>query len=123
MTYQPFLAEAAGGSVEPRHVIAPLPRVLRHTRVLTGKIASIDQASRLAVFAPARGSPLGRLRPVTLPLSVATVTAAVLLFTGGVPAGDFGGAERLAVFRCVAGWSSQGSFCYATPHRAPGRSG
>jgi membrane associated rhomboid family serine protease len=55
MTYQPFLAEAAGGSVEPRHVIAPLPRVLRHTRVLTGKIVSIDHARHLAVFAPARG--------------------------------------------------------------------
>ena len=55
MTYQPFLAEAAGGSAEPRHVIAPLPRVLRHTRVLTGKIVSIDHASRLAVFSPARG--------------------------------------------------------------------
>ena len=55
MTYQPFLAEAAAGSVEPRHVIAPLPRVLRHTRVLTGKIVSIDHASHLAVFAPARG--------------------------------------------------------------------
>ncbi len=55
MTYQPFLAEAAGGSLEPRHVIAPLPRVLRHTRVLTGKIVSIDHASRRAVFAPAGG--------------------------------------------------------------------
>jgi hypothetical protein len=55
MTYQPFLAEAAGGSVEPRHVIAPLPRVLRRTRVLTGTITSIDHASRAAVFAPARG--------------------------------------------------------------------
>jgi NADH dehydrogenase len=55
MTYQPFLAEAAGGSVEPGHVVAPLPRVLRHTRVLTGKIVSIDHASRLAVFAPAGG--------------------------------------------------------------------
>ena len=55
LTYQPFLAEAAGGSVEPRHVIASLSRVLRHTRVLTGKIVGIDQASRLAVFAPARG--------------------------------------------------------------------
>jgi NADH dehydrogenase len=55
MTYQPFLAEAAAGSVEPRHVIVPLPRVLRHTRVLTGKIASSDHASHLAVFAPARG--------------------------------------------------------------------
>jgi NADH dehydrogenase len=55
MTYQPFLAEAAGGSVEPRHVIAPLPRVLRHTRVLAGTIVSIDHRSRVAVFAPERG--------------------------------------------------------------------
>ncbi|HZR49646.1 MAG TPA: NAD(P)/FAD-dependent oxidoreductase [Streptosporangiaceae bacterium] len=55
MTYQPFLAEAAGGSVEPRHVIAPLPRVLRRTRVLTGKIVSIDRAAHQAVFAPAQG--------------------------------------------------------------------
>jgi NADH:ubiquinone reductase (H+-translocating) len=55
MTYQPFLAEAAAGSVEPRHVIAPLPQVLRHTRVLTGKIISIDHASRAAVFAPPHG--------------------------------------------------------------------
>jgi NADH dehydrogenase len=56
MTYQPFLAEAAGGSVEPRHVVAPLPRVLRHTRQLTGKIVSVDPASRQAVFAPASGA-------------------------------------------------------------------
>ena len=55
MTYQPFLAEAAGGSVEPRHVIAPRPQVLRHTRVLTGKIVGIDHASRTAVFAPTQG--------------------------------------------------------------------
>jgi hypothetical protein len=49
-----------------------------------------------------RDSPLGRLRPLTLPLSILAVTAAALLFTGGIPAGDFGGAERLAVFppRC-----------------------
>jgi hypothetical membrane protein len=49
-----------------------------------------------------RSSPLGRLRPVTLPLSILALTAAVLLFTGGIPAGDFGGVERLAVFplRC-----------------------
>ena len=36
-------------------MIAPLPRALRHTRVLAGKIASTDHASRLAVFALARG--------------------------------------------------------------------
>jgi NADH:ubiquinone reductase (H+-translocating) len=55
MTYQPFLAEAAGGTVEPRHVIAPLPRVLRRSTVLTGKIVSIDDASHQALFAPAQG--------------------------------------------------------------------
>jgi len=64
MTYQPFLAEAAGGSVEPRHVVAPLPRVLRHTRVLTGKIVSIDLRSRRAVFAPAGGPERGLLYDV-----------------------------------------------------------
>ena len=49
-----------------------------------------------------RSSPLGRLRPVTLPLGILAVTAAVLLFTGGIPAGYFGFVERLAVFplRC-----------------------
>jgi hypothetical membrane protein len=49
-----------------------------------------------------RSSPLGKLRPVTLPLSILAMTAAVLLFTDGIPAGDFGGVERLAVFplRC-----------------------
>ena len=29
MTYQPFLPEAAAGSIEPRHVVVPLRRVLR----------------------------------------------------------------------------------------------
>jgi hypothetical membrane protein len=49
-----------------------------------------------------RSSPLGRLRPVTLPLSILALAAAVLLFTGGVPASGFGGVQRLAVFplRC-----------------------
>jgi NADH:ubiquinone reductase (H+-translocating) len=73
MTYQPFLAEAAGGSVEPRHVIAPLPRVLRHTRVLTGKIVSIDHASRLVVFSPARG-PERVLRHDVLVLAAGSVS-------------------------------------------------
>lgn len=49
-----------------------------------------------------RSSPLGRLRPVTLPLGILAMAATVLLFTGGIPAGGFGGVERLAVFplRC-----------------------
>ena len=32
MTYQPFLPEAAAGSLEPRHVVVPLRRVLRGCR-------------------------------------------------------------------------------------------
>ncbi len=47
-------------------------------------------------------SQLGRLRPLTLPLSILAMAATMLLFTGGIPAGGFGGVERLAVFslRC-----------------------
>jgi NADH:ubiquinone reductase (H+-translocating) len=73
MTYQPFLAEAAAGSVEPRHVIAPLPQVLRHTQVLTGKIVSIDHPSRMAVFAPPQG-PERVLRYDVLVMAVGSVS-------------------------------------------------
>jgi hypothetical protein len=49
---------------------------------------------------------------VTLPLSILALTAAVLLFAGGIPAGDFGGVQRLAIFplRCwmfIAGISDR----------------
>ena len=49
-----------------------------------------------------RTSPLGRLRPLTLPLSILAMAATVLLFTGCTPAAGFGGMERLAVYplRC-----------------------
>ena len=48
MTYQPFLAEAAGGSIEPRHVVVPLRRVLTHCHVLTGRVSAVDHAARTA---------------------------------------------------------------------------
>ena len=49
-----------------------------------------------------RTSPLGRLRPLTLPLSIPAIAATVLLFTGCTPAAGFGGMERLALYplRC-----------------------
>src|SRR5918994_1902344 len=37
MTYQPFLPEAAAGSIEPRHVVVPLRKVLRKCHHLTGR--------------------------------------------------------------------------------------
>lgn len=48
MTYQPFLPEAAAGNLEPRHVVAPLRRVLPKCRILNGRVTEIDHASRTA---------------------------------------------------------------------------
>lgn len=57
MTYQPFLPEAAAGSIEPRHVVVPLRRVLKKCRVLTGTVTDIDHANRTAAIQPADGEP------------------------------------------------------------------
>ncbi|MEU0408208.1 NAD(P)/FAD-dependent oxidoreductase [Streptomyces griseorubiginosus] len=48
MTYQPFLPEAAAGSISPRHVVVPLRRVLDRCRVLVGEVTAIDHAKRTA---------------------------------------------------------------------------
>lgn len=55
MTYQPFLPEAAAGSLEPRHVVAPHRRLLRGTTVLTGRVAGLDHANRKARITPIEG--------------------------------------------------------------------
>ncbi|MDK1472991.1 FAD-dependent oxidoreductase [Streptomyces sp. 549] len=48
MTYQPFLPEAAAGSISPRHVVVPLRRVLPQCRILVGEATAIDHARRTA---------------------------------------------------------------------------
>ncbi|WP_030190274.1 NAD(P)/FAD-dependent oxidoreductase [Streptomyces violaceorubidus] len=48
MTYQPFLPEAAAGSISPRHVVVPLRRVLGQCEVVVGEVGSIDHRSRTA---------------------------------------------------------------------------
>jgi len=57
MTYQPFLPEAAAGSIAPRNVVAPLRRVLKgpNAEVITGRVASIDHSSKTATIEPQRG--------------------------------------------------------------------
>ncbi|MEV5979004.1 NAD(P)/FAD-dependent oxidoreductase [Streptomyces sp. NPDC052114] len=50
MTYQPFLPEAAAGSISPRHVVVPLRRVLDKCRVVVGEVTSLDHAKRTATF-------------------------------------------------------------------------
>jgi NADH:quinone reductase (non-electrogenic) len=57
MTYQPFLPEAAAGSIEPRHVVVPLRRVLRKCRVITGKVLSVDHDRRVAIVQPTEDVP------------------------------------------------------------------
>jgi len=55
MTYQPFLPEAAAGSVEPRHVVVPLRRTLNRCRVITGAVIGLTHAERRARIAPSEG--------------------------------------------------------------------
>ncbi|MGW1027836.1 NAD(P)/FAD-dependent oxidoreductase [Streptomyces sp. NPDC002577] len=50
MTYQPFLPEAAAGSISPRHVVVPLRRILDGCRVVVGEARSIDHAKRTATL-------------------------------------------------------------------------
>jgi len=45
--YQSLLPEAAGGTLEPRHVVVPLRSALRHARVVVGGVERIDTANRL----------------------------------------------------------------------------
>ena len=46
MTYQPFLPEAAAGSIEPRHAVVPLRRELSGVKVLQGKVTGIRHADK-----------------------------------------------------------------------------
>jgi NADH dehydrogenase len=55
MTYQPFLPEAAAGSIEPRHVVVPLRRVLRKCHVLTCRVTAISREHREVTVEAAGG--------------------------------------------------------------------
>jgi NADH dehydrogenase len=57
MTYQPFLPEAAAGSVEPRHVVVPLRRLLRKCRVITAAVSGVEHARKVATIQPSEGEP------------------------------------------------------------------
>jgi NADH dehydrogenase len=56
MTYQPFLPEAAAGSIEPRHVVVPLRRVLKKCTVLTGRVDKVEHATKRAWVSNSDGS-------------------------------------------------------------------
>src|SRR5919199_2542138 len=46
MLYTPLLPGAAGGTLEPRHVVVPLREELRSTNILLGHVLSADPARR-----------------------------------------------------------------------------
>jgi NADH dehydrogenase len=48
MTYQPFLPEAAAGSISPRHVVVPLRRVLDRCHLVVGEVHGVDHTRRTA---------------------------------------------------------------------------
>ena len=57
MTYQPFLPEAAAGSLEPRHVVVALRRVLPRVRVVNGSVSGVRHDDRRATITPLEGEP------------------------------------------------------------------
>jgi NADH dehydrogenase len=62
MTYQPFLPEAAAGSISPRHVVVPLRRVLPKCRIVVGEARDLDHGRRTAtVVTPATAEGGGTL--------------------------------------------------------------
>ncbi|WP_330174990.1 FAD-dependent oxidoreductase [Streptomyces sp. NBC_01498] len=50
MTYQPFLPEAAAGSISPRHVVVPLRRVLPDCTIIVGEARSVDHTRRVVTL-------------------------------------------------------------------------
>jgi NADH dehydrogenase len=57
MTYQPFLPEAAAGSLEARHVVVSLRRTLKRTEIITARVESIDSAARTIRVVPFESEP------------------------------------------------------------------
>ena len=55
MTYQPFLPEAAAGSISPRHAVVPLRRELKGVHVLAGSVIKVDHARKTATVEPITG--------------------------------------------------------------------
>jgi NADH:ubiquinone reductase (H+-translocating) len=55
MTYQPFLPEAAAGSIDPRSVVVPLRPLLKRCHVVTARVRKIEHARRIVTVGGADG--------------------------------------------------------------------
>ncbi|MDF1851952.1 MAG: FAD-dependent oxidoreductase [Verrucomicrobiales bacterium] len=50
MVFQPMLAEVAGASIQPRHVVNPIRQLCRGLRVFRGEVISVDLEKREALI-------------------------------------------------------------------------
>lgn len=55
MTYAPFLPEAAAGSIDGRHVVAPLRRAVKNVDLLQGMVTNIRHTERKVDIQPEEG--------------------------------------------------------------------
>jgi NADH dehydrogenase len=55
--YQSLLSEAAGGTLEPRHVVVPLRSALQHTEIVVGEVERVDAEARLLYLRGVDGDP------------------------------------------------------------------
>ena len=56
MLYTPMLAEAASGTLEPRHVVVPLRMMCPYAELLLGRAVGLDEASRAVAVETDAGS-------------------------------------------------------------------
>jgi NADH dehydrogenase len=56
MLYTPMLAEAASGTLEPRHVVVPLRMMCPYAELLLGRAVGLDEASRTVTVETDAGS-------------------------------------------------------------------
>jgi NADH:ubiquinone reductase (H+-translocating) len=55
MLYQPLLPEVASATIEPRHAVVPLRKVLGRTRFVKGRLTGLDHGTRRADVQPVDG--------------------------------------------------------------------
>ena len=74
LLFSPLLAEAASGTIEPRHAVIPLRELLRHTTLLSGSVDGIDRADSCVTVQHASGE-TRQIRYRTLVLAPGSVPA------------------------------------------------
>jgi NADH dehydrogenase len=96
MTYQPFLPEVVGGSVEARHTVVSLRRHLRGTKVVTARVTSIEHGRKIALARTQDGA------EIELPYDIVVITAGAVTRKFPVPGLDEQGIGMKHVEEAVA---------------------